>query len=127
MRRAGTAEEMIANLGPAWITEYFLTANTRRHGQARRDPHVRLGDPGGSLALLPLQAQATFRSVTVVVNGRDDFTLEKLPAGRRSCSAATSGRGEAGHPAHDPRCPPDHHLHGPVRAAHRGPTVGGPH
>ena len=27
-------------------------------------------DTGGSLALLPLQAQATFRSMTVVINGR---------------------------------------------------------
>ena len=35
-----------------------------------------LADTGSSPALLPLQAQATFRSVTVVVNGRDDFTLE---------------------------------------------------
>ena len=33
-------------------------------------------DTGGSLALLPLQAQATFRGMTVVINGRDDFTLE---------------------------------------------------
>ena len=33
-------------------------------------------DTGGSLALLPLQAQASFRSMTVVINGRDDFTLE---------------------------------------------------
>ncbi|MGH3636055.1 MAG: hypothetical protein ACRDTS_18580, partial [Mycobacterium sp.] len=33
-------------------------------------------DTGGSLALLPLQAKATFRSMTVVINGRDDFTLE---------------------------------------------------
>ena len=42
-----------------------------------------------------------------------------------SCSAATGGRGEAGHPAQDPRCPPGHHLHGAVRAAHRGPRAGG--
>ena len=44
-----------------------------------------------------------------------------------SCSAANGGRGEAGHPAHDPRCPPGDHLDGAVRAAHRGPTVGGRH
>src|SRR6201985_3007129 len=33
-------------------------------------------DTGGSPALLPLQARATFRTMTVVINGRDDFTLE---------------------------------------------------
>ena len=44
-----------------------------------------------------------------------------------SCSTATGGRGEAGHPAKDPRCPPGDHLHGAIRAAHRGPTVGGRH
>jgi hypothetical protein len=43
-----------------------------------------------------------------------------------SCSAANC-RGEAGHPAEDPRCPPGHHLHGAVRPAHRGPSAGGGH
>ena len=50
-------------------------------------------------------------------------TSERADSG--SCSAATGGRGEAGHPAQDPRCPPGHHLHGAVRAAHRGPRAGG--
>src|ERR1700722_9024446 len=38
-------------------------------------------DTGRSFALLPLQAPATFRSMTVVVNGRDDFTLENYRGG----------------------------------------------
>jgi hypothetical protein len=46
-------------------------------------------DTGGSLALLPLQAQATFRSMTVVINGRDDFTLENY---RRRHSSPVAGR-----------------------------------
>jgi hypothetical protein len=41
--------------------------------------------------------------------------------------AATGGRGEAGHPAQDPRRSPRHHLHGAVPAAHRGPRPGGGH
>jgi hypothetical protein len=43
------------------------------------------------------------------------------------CCSAANCRGEAGHPAEDPRCPPGHHLHGAVRPAHRGPSAGGGH
>ena len=39
------------------------------------------------------------------------------------CSVASGGRGEAGHPAENPRCAPPDRLHGAVRAAHRGPTT----
>jgi hypothetical protein len=39
----------------------------------------------------------------------------------RGCSEAMGGRGEAGHPAQDPRCAPRHHLHGAVGATHRRP------
>jgi hypothetical protein len=41
-----------------------------------------------------------------------------------SCSAPNF-RGEAGHAAQDPRCPPGHYRHGAVRPAHRGPRAGG--
>jgi hypothetical protein len=41
-----------------------------------------------------------------------------------SCSAPNR-RGEAGHPAQDPRCAPGHYRYGAVRAAHRGPRSGG--
>jgi hypothetical protein len=39
------------------------------------------------------------------------------------CSTAAGGRGEAGHPAQNPRCALRDHLHGVVRAAHRAPTA----
>ena len=42
----------------------------------RKSITLRLGQHGRLPPLLPLQAQATFRSMTVVINGRDDFTLE---------------------------------------------------
>ncbi|MGH3522933.1 MAG: hypothetical protein ACRDU4_08895, partial [Mycobacterium sp.] len=62
-------------------------SSLRRRREPGPPPHLRTGhrvpsiisgspDTGGSLALLALQAQATFRSMTVVLNGRDDFTLE---------------------------------------------------
>ena len=54
----------------------------------------------------------------------DSDTSKRADSG---CSAATGGRGEAGHPAQDPRCAPGHHLHGAVRAAHHGPRSGGGH
>lgn len=44
----------------------------RRPAPARRG----IPTPCDAHALLPLQAEATFPSMTVVVNGRDDFTLE---------------------------------------------------
>jgi hypothetical protein len=52
-------------------------------------------------------------------------TSERADSG--SCSAAVGGRGQAGHPAQDPRCPPGHHRHGAIRAAHRGARAGGGH
>jgi hypothetical protein len=39
--------------------------------------------------------------------------------------AAAGGRGEAGHPAQDPRCAPGHYRYGAVGAVHRGPRSGG--
>ena len=52
----------------------------------------------------------------------DSDTSNRADSG---CSAAAGGRGEAGHPAQDPRCPPGHRGHGAVRAAHRGARPGG--
>jgi hypothetical protein len=50
----------------------------------------------------------------------DSDTSNRADSG---CSAAAVGRGEAGHPAQNPRCAPPDHLYGAVRAAHRGPTA----
>ena len=61
-------------------------------GRQGGTPISGLADTGSSPALLPLQAQATFRSVTVVVNGRDDFTLENY----RRVGAAVQPRPVAG-------------------------------
>ena len=54
----------------------------------------------------------------------DSDTSNRADSG---CSAAVGGRGEAGHPAQDPRCAPGHRGHGAVRAAHRRPRAGGWH
>jgi hypothetical protein len=54
----------------------------------------------------------------------DSDTSKRADSG---CSSAAGGRGEAGHPAHDPWCPPGDRLYGAIGAAHRGPTVGGRH
>jgi hypothetical protein len=42
------------------------------------------------------------------------FRIPSERADSGSCSAATGGRGEAGHLAKDPRCPLGHHRHGAV-------------
>ena len=42
-----------------------------------------------------------------------------------SCSIATGGRGDPGHPAKDPWCAPGHHCHGAVGATHPGLGAGG--
>lgn len=52
----------------------------------------------------------------------DSDTFERADSG---CSSATGGRGEAGHPAQDPRRAPSHHCHGAVRPAHPGLGAGG--
>jgi hypothetical protein len=55
-----------------------------------------------------------------------DASLLRMAGYCSSCrSAAAGGRGEAGHPAHDPGCPPRHHFHGAIRPAHHGSRAGG--
>ncbi len=78
----------------------------------------------GSLASTGASAPVASECDSPVNDLVDLDTSKRADSG---CSAATGGRGEAGHPAEDPRCPPGHHLHGAIGAAHRGPTAGGRH
>jgi hypothetical protein len=75
---------------------------------------------GSGLLVLPFRGGQTSQwrlNATPPVNDVEDLdTSNRADSG---CSAAAGGRGEAGHPAHDPRCAPDHHLYGADHAANR--------
>jgi hypothetical protein len=93
------------------------------------DPLPMLEDPLTNTSQLVNVGSSTDASASVVsecdspVNDVEDSdTSNRADSG---CSAAAGGRGEAGHPAQDPRCPPGHRGHGAVRAAHRGARPGG--
>ena len=74
----------------AWVLATTRTANWRNCGEGRAQRRAKVG-----------------------FQNRPERTSERADSGR--CSAATSGgRGEAGHPAEDPRCPLGHHCHGAV-------------
>jgi hypothetical protein len=91
------------------------------------DPLLMLEDPLTNTSQLVNVGSSTDASASVVsecdspVNDVEDSDTSKCADS--GCSAAAGGRGEVGHPAHDPRCPPGDRLHGAVRAAHRGPTA----
>ena len=74
----------------------------------------------GSLASTNRSASVASECDSPVNDVEDSDTSNRADSG---CSAAAGGRGEAGHPAENPRCAPPDHLHGAVGATHRGPTA----
>jgi hypothetical protein len=91
------------------------------------DPLLMLEDPLTNTSQLVNVGSSTDASASVasecdspVNDVEDSDTSNRADSG---CSAAAGGRGEAGHPAENPRCAPPDHLHGAVGATHRGPTA----
>jgi hypothetical protein len=78
----------------------------------------------GDFASTDASASVASLSDSPVNDVEDSDTLKCADPG---CSAATGGRGEAGHSAQNPRCPPGHYRYGAVRAVHHAPRSGGGH
>ena len=74
----------------------------------------------GSFASPDASPPVVFECDSPVNDVEDSDTSKRANSG--SCSAPNR-RGEAGHPAQNPRCAPPDHLHGAVGATHRGPTA----
>jgi hypothetical protein len=135
---AATPDEVIADILFALRTSLLISC-TGQIGSTRAITKQLLSNFGGLLRRTPPKLKHFDLATNAFVDNEFPTTLSiagfKYFARRDdpqtgpppSYSSAAGGRCEAGHPAHDPRCPPGDHLHGAVRAAHRGPTAWGRH